>query len=132
MGEQCFRGCDHADTRTCVALIAENVPPGNHAALYRRVAELSGSPPAHTTVYHGMHGWARDDDGDGRREAHCNACEGAEAALRTYLLVFRGVRQQYLHLYVATYEAMASAKRVTPDLIRRMCVGNLSAYTGYT
>ena len=46
-------------------------------ALQRRVAELSGSHPAHATVRHGMHEWARDDDGEGRREVHCNTCEGA-------------------------------------------------------
>jgi hypothetical protein len=34
--------------------------------------------------------------------------------------------------YVATYEAMANAKRVTPALIQRMCVGNMSMHTSYT
>jgi hypothetical protein len=33
---------------------------------------------------------------------------------------------------VATYEAMVNTKRVTPQLIRRMCVHNLSAHAGYT
>jgi transposase-like protein len=56
----------------------------------------------------------------------------AGAALRTYLRAFRGVHKQYLHLYVATYEAMVNTKRVTPHLIRRMCVGDPSAHTGYT
>jgi len=53
-------------------------------------------------------------------------------ALRTYLRVFRGVHKQYLHLYVATYEAMVNAKRITPGLIRRMWSGNVSMHTGYT
>jgi hypothetical protein len=91
-----------------------------------------GSHPAHATVRHGVHEWARDDDGDGRREVHCNSCEGAGAALRTYMRAFRGVHKQYLHLYVATYEAMVNAKRMTPELIRRMCLGNRSEHTGYT
>jgi hypothetical protein len=76
--------------------------------------------------------WARDDDGDSRREAHCNTCEGAGAALRTYRRVFRGVHKQYLHLYVATYEALVNANRVTSKLIRRMCVRAISAYSSYT
>jgi transposase len=76
--------------------------------------------------------WARDDDGDGQREVHCNTCEGAGAALRTYLRTFRGVHKQYLHLYIATYEAMVNAKRVTPELIQRMCVGDRSAHSTYT
>ena len=46
-------------------------------------------------------------------KVHCNTCEGAGAALRTYLRAFRGVHKQYLHLYVATYEAMVNAN-VTP------------------
>jgi hypothetical protein len=33
---------------------------------------------------------------------------------------------------VATYEDMVNTKRVTPRLIQRMCVRDLSAYTGYT
>jgi hypothetical protein len=41
--------------------------------------------PAHATVNHGQHEWARDDDGDGVREVHCNSCEGAGAALRSFL-----------------------------------------------
>jgi hypothetical protein len=84
------------------------------------------------TVRHGVREWARDDDGDGRREVHCNSCEGAGAALRTYLRAFRGVHKQYLHLYVATYEAMVNAKRVTPKLIRRMCIIDASMHPGYT
>ena len=91
-----------------------------------------GSHPCQATVRHGVHEWARDDDGDGRREGHGNTCEGAGAALRTYRRAFRGVHKRYLHLYVATYEAMVNAKRVTPTLIRRMCVRSLSAHSSYT
>jgi transposase len=91
-----------------------------------------GSHATHASVRHGVREWARDDTCDGRREVHCHTCEGAGAALRTYLRAFRGVHKQYLHLYVATYEAMVNAKRGTPHLIRRMCIGDLSAHTGYT
>jgi hypothetical protein len=75
--------------------------------------------------------WARDDDEDGRREVHGNSCEGG-AALRPFWRAFRGVHKPYLHLYVATYEAMVNAKRITSELIRRMCLGDLSGHTGYT
>jgi transposase len=83
-------------------------------------------------VSHGVREWARDDNDDGQREVHCNSCEGAGAALRTYLRAFRGIHKQYLYLYIATYEAMVNAKRVTPELIQRMCLGDLSALTSYT
>jgi hypothetical protein len=45
---------------------------------------------------------------------------------------FRGDHQQYLHLYVATYEATVNAKRITPALIRRMCLGSRSEHSNYT
>jgi transposase len=113
-GEQRFWVCDHADRRTCAALIAENVPRQG-AVLYTDEWQSDHSRhPAHATVRHGVHEWARDDDGDGRREVHCNACEGAGAALRTYLRAFRGGHKQDLYLAVATYEAILNAKRVTP------------------
>jgi transposase len=131
-GEQRFWVCDHADTRTCHELITENVPL-DRAILYTdEWQSYRGSHPAHATVCHSAREWARDDDRDGVREVHCNTCEGAGAALRTYLRAFRGVHKRYLHLYVATYEAMVNVKRVTPHLIRRMCVGALSSHTSYT
>ncbi len=91
-----------------------------------------GSPPGHATVAHGVREWARDDHGDGQREVPGTTCEGAGAALRTSWRAFRGVTNQYLHLDVATYAAMVHAKRITPELIRRMCLGDLSGHTVYT
>jgi transposase-like protein len=131
-GEQRFWVCDHADRRTCAALIAENVPLKSTILYTDEWQSYHGSHPAHATVRHGTYEWARDDDGDGRREVHCNSCEGAGAALRTYLRAFRGVHKQYLHDYVATYEAMVNTKRITPTLIQRMCARAFAAYAGYT
>jgi len=131
-GELRFWVCDHADTRTCHDLIAENVPMGSTLLYTDEWQSYHGSHPAHATVCHSVHEWARDADGDGRREVHGNTCEGAGTALRTYLRAFRGVHKQYLHLYVATYEAMVNVKRVTADLIQRMCVGDPSVHTSST
>jgi transposase len=131
-GEHRFWVCDHADTRTCHDLIAANVPAGRTWLYTDEWQGYRGSHPSHATVRHGVREWARDDDGDGRREVHCNTCEGAGAGLRTFLRVFRGVHKAYLHLYVATYEAMVNTKRVTPGLIQRMCIGDPSVHTGYT
>jgi transposase-like protein len=123
---------DHADKRTCHNLIDENLRADRTWLYADEWQSYRGSHPAHATVRHGVHEWARDEDGDGQREVHCNTCEGAGAALRTYLRAFRGVHKQYLHLYVATYEAMITAKRVTPELIQRMGIGEPSAQTSYT
>jgi hypothetical protein len=112
--------------------MAENVP-ADGTQLYTDAWQSDrGRHLFHATVRHGVHEWARDDDDDGRREVHGNTCEGAGAGLRTYLRAFRGVHQPYLHLSVATYEAMLNTKRVTPMRIRRMCVRHFSAYAGYT
>jgi transposase len=131
-GEQRFWVCNRADTRTCSALVTENVPAVSTPLYTDEWQSYRGSHPCHATVRHGVHEWARDDEGDGRREVHCNTCEGAGAALRTYLRAFRGVHKRSLHLYVATDEAMINTKRVTPRLIRRMCGHNLSAPSSYT
>jgi len=72
------------------------------------------------------------DDGEGRRELHGHSCEGAGAALHTYLRAFRGSHKRSLHLDVATDEALGKAKRVTPELIQRMCMADLSEPICYT
>lgn len=80
-GEQRFWVCNHADTRTCAALIAENVPAVSTQLYTDEWQSCRGSHRAHATVHHSVHEWARDDDEDGRREVHCNTCEGAGANL---------------------------------------------------
>jgi len=131
---------DNAGSSDCLSIIESTVPYG--AAIlytdewsgYRRVEnELE---IRHATVRHGRDDeggreWARDDDGDGQREVHCNTCEGAGTGLRTYLRMFRGVHKRYLKFYVATYEAMSNAKRITSTLIQCMCRPR-ALQTGYT
>jgi transposase-like protein len=120
----------HADTETCLevlrAAVGEKVEILNTDEWqgYARVEVTLGI--AHMTVRHGPSGkgareWARDDDGDGIREVHCNGCEGAGAGLRTFLRMFRGVHKKSLAHYVATYEAMTLAKRINAAVIQRMC-----------
>ncbi len=111
----------HADGLTCKGIIAEAIPPDGTLVYSDEWRSYHGMGPAHATVAHGTGEWARDDDGDGQREVHCNTCEGAGASLRTFLRPFRGVHKTYLHEYVATYEALVNAKRVTSALICRMC-----------
>ena len=123
---------DHADQRTCHALRAEHLPGGSATLYTDEWQSYRGSHTAHATVCHGVHEWAREDDGDGQREGHGNSCEGAGAALRTDLRAFRGVHKRYLQLYVAMYEAVINTKRVTPELIQRMCISNLLVHTSYT
>lgn len=70
-----------------------------------------------STVAHGHHEWARDDDGDGIREVHTNTAEGMWAGLGTFLRPFRGVSKHFLSGYVAIHELCVNLKRVTVDFI---------------
>lgn len=56
------------------------------------------------SVSHGDNEWARDADGDGRREIHINTIEGLWTDLRNFLRPFRGVSKHYLSGYVAIEE----------------------------
>ncbi len=58
----------------------------------------------HVTVCHSHHEYARDDDGDGFCEVHCNTMEGIWTGLRNFLRPFRGVHKKYLVAYVAMFE----------------------------
>ena len=75
------------------------------------LVEASGRP--HGTVCHSQHEYARDDDGDGVREVHCNTMEGIWTGLRNFLRPFRGVHKAYLAQYVAMFEWAHHLKRVT-------------------
>src|SRR5947209_9956006 len=113
-GEVRFFVREHADGATCSAVVASGVA-GETGRLYTDEWGGYWAIPAklklaHGRVQHGAKEWARDDDGDGKRELHCNTCEGVGAGLRTYLRAFRGVRKYYLADYVAVYETMLNAK----------------------
>lgn len=64
--------------------------------------------------------WARDHDGDGINEVHCNTMEGVWTGLRNYLRIFRGVRKDRLHLYIAIFEWSHNIKTATTEFLRTM------------
>ena len=79
----------------------------------------------HSTVCHdpcreGGPEFARDDDGDGVREVHCNTLEGTWTGLRNFLRPFRGVSKHYLDQYVAIFEWTYNAPAATTDFLRAM------------
>ena len=71
----------------------------------------------HSTVSHASKEWARDDDGDGIREVHCNTVEGLWTDVRNFLRPFKGVHKKYLAGYVAIAEFRRNVKRISPDFI---------------
>jgi hypothetical protein len=58
----------HCWRRTFPLTVRSSIPTSGRAT--------GGRHASHATVRHGVHEWARDDDGDGRREVHGNTCEG--------------------------------------------------------
>jgi len=57
--------------------------------------------------------YARDDDGDGIREVHCNTMEGIWTGLRNFLRPFRGVSKWFLAGYVAIFQCAHNLKVAT-------------------
>jgi transposase len=80
----------------------------------------------HVTVCHSRHEYARDDDGDGFCEVHCNTMEGIWTGLRNFLRPFRGVHKKYLAAYVAMFEWAHNLKRVTADFLRTLMVSSFT------
>ena len=74
----------------------------------------------HVMVNHGRHQWARDADGDGRREGHDNTMEGIWMGLRNFLRPFRGIHKRYLGQHVAIFEWAYNLKRITEGFLRRL------------
>jgi transposase len=91
----------------------------DESTAYRNIASTGRD---HATVCHSQREWARDDDGDGIREVHCNTMEGTWTGLRNFLRPFRGVHEKYLALYVAMFEWEHNLKRVTPEFMRMLMV----------
>ncbi len=73
-----------------------------------------------SAVCHVAGEWARDDDGDGVREVHCNTQEGIWTGLRNFLRPFRGVNKEYLHQYTAIFQWGYIIKRVNGAFIRSL------------
>lgn len=73
-----------------------------------------------STVCHGEHEWARDDDGDGINEVHTNTAEGMWTDVRNYLRCFKGVHKKHLSGYIAICEFRRNLKRISPEFISNL------------
>jgi transposase-like protein len=65
---------------------------------------LSEAGYQHQVVNHSAGEYARDLDGDGHCEVHCNTMECVWSWLRPMVRTYRGVSKVYLPLYVAQFE----------------------------
>jgi transposase-like protein len=92
---------------------------------------LGRNDRGHVTVNHNRGEFARDDDGDGVREVHCNTLEGIWTGLRNFLRPFRGVNKVYLEQYVIIFEWAYNLKVVTDEFLRVLlgCPGTTELVT---
>jgi transposase len=65
----------------------------------------------HKTVNHQAGEYARDEDGDGFCEVHCNTQEGIWSLLRSWLRPHRGISQEKLPFYVGFFEWIYNLKK---------------------
>jgi transposase-like protein len=86
--------------------------------LGRRHASVSHRPPRPV--------WARDDDGDGIREVHCNTIEGLWTGVRNFLRAFRGVHKRHLAAYLAVFAWGHRLKAVNDPLLRALLASTVT------
>jgi len=107
--------CDNTQQQTIEPKVESATNAGatiytDESNAYNRIGQTGRM---HSTVNHSNGEYARDDDGDGKCEVHCNTMEGIWTGLRNFLRPFRGVHKKYLAQYVAVFEWAHNLKRVT-------------------
>ena len=127
-GQVRFFVCDNTTQNTLVPLVVAHTLPGS--TLYTDECNaynpISTTGRTHSTVCHSRREWARDDDGDGIREAHCNSMEGIRTGLRNFLRSFRSVHKRYLAQYVAIFEWTHNLKFVSDSFLRSLMITNFT------
>jgi transposase len=113
---------DHADGAELEEVIACTTREGTvvNTDEWKGYNGLPQMGRVHKTVDHSgpKSTWARDDDGDGVREVHCNTQEGLWTSVRNFLRRFYGVSKWYLAQYQAIFQWGYSIKSVTDEFLR--------------
>lgn len=114
--------CERSTREELVPKVVKATSPGAivNTDEWPAYSSLDNNDRQHVKVCHkpGSREWARDDDGDGIREAHCNTMEGIWVGLRNFLRRFRGVNKKYLEQYAAIFEWAHNLKTTTLDYLR--------------
>lgn len=97
-GLVCLRVLPNVKQQTIKPLIKSCVSQGAtfYTDEYNIYNKLEGWGYTHKVVNHGQGEYARDEDGDGFYEVHCNTLEGIWSLLRSWLRPHRGVSQEKL------------------------------------
>jgi transposase len=123
-GELRLEVCHQSDRETLEAFVVQQTSA--QASVYTDewmpYDHLAETGRAHANVHHrrSPREWARDDDGDGVREVHCNTLEGIWTGVRNFLRPFRGVHKANLDAYINVFEIGYRFKTVTSAVLRAM------------
>lgn len=99
---------------------AEHFTQGESILNTDEYQSYNGVARQHDTVCHSRHEWARDDDGDGFYEVHCNMTEGLWTDVRNFIRPFKGVHKKNLAGYIALCEFRRNLKRISPTFIAEL------------
>ncbi len=114
--------CHHSDRETLQPFVEAMTQPAAvvNTDEWRAYDHLPETSRHHATVCHapGQREWARDEDGDGIREVHCNTAEGNWTGPRNFLRMFRGISKDYLSQYCAVFQWAHIFKRITANFLR--------------
>ena len=112
-GEVTLRLLANVQQATIRPVIEGSVAKGAlvHTDEYDVYARLEQWGYGHKTVCHARGEYARDDDGDGFCEVHVNTMEGVWSLLRSWLRPHRGISQEKLPLYLASFQVVHNARR---------------------
>lgn len=116
--------CDNVQKSTIQPIVEDTTQKDAHVYTDESTAygNLSKTGRQHASVQHTQGEWARDDNGDGVREVHCNTLEGIWTGLRNFLRPFRGVHKKSLAIYVVMFEWSHNLKQVTSNFLRSLMI----------
>lgn len=112
-GEVVIHMLENVQQKTIKPLIEAAILPGTliYTDEYNIYDRLEKWGFDHKTVNHGMHEYARDEDGDGFHEVHVNTMEGFWSLLRSWLRPHRGISQEKLPIYLDFFEFIHNTKK---------------------
>jgi transposase-like protein len=104
---------DNVQQKTIKPIMEKCIEKGSliYTDEYNIYSKLEEWGYAHKSVNHGKGEYARDEDGDGFCEVHCNTQEGIWSLLRSWLRPHRGVSQEKLPFYVGFFEWIHNLKK---------------------
>jgi transposase len=112
-GQVILRVLENVRQVTIRPIITQHIEVGTkiYTDEYNIYHRLSKWGYQHQIVEHGKGEYARDEDGDGFCEVHCNTIEGIWSLLRSWLRPHRGVSQEKLPFYVGFFEWIYNLKK---------------------